>query len=85
MLTCSFSKYFKLAKIAMVQVLGNVEDEQCFSSLEFYKSTLHNQLTTNLGLVIKVFYQKFYTLHNVPYVGAYEQWHAKCLCYGVGT
>jgi hypothetical protein len=77
MLICFFSEYFKLAKIAMVQVLGSVEDEQCFSSLEFWKSKLCNQLTTNLGLVVKVFSQNFYTLHNFPYAKAYEQWCAK--------
>ncbi len=30
MLACSFPEYFKLAKITMIQVLGNVEDKQCF-------------------------------------------------------
>jgi hypothetical protein len=38
----SFPEYFKLVKIAMVQVLGSVEDEQCFSSLAFCKSKLWN-------------------------------------------
>jgi hypothetical protein len=52
LLVCSFPKYFKLAKIAMVQVLGRMEDEQYFSSLAFCKSKLHNQLTMNLGLVV---------------------------------
>jgi hypothetical protein len=76
LLVCFFPKYFKLAKIAMVQVLGNMEDEQCFSSLTFCKYKLHNQLTMNLGLVVRMFSQKFYTLHNFPYVEAFEQWWA---------
>jgi hypothetical protein len=33
---------------------------------------LHNQLTTNLGLVVKTFSQKFYTLHNFSYVETYK-------------
>jgi hypothetical protein len=39
----------------MVQVIGSMEDEQCFSSLAFCKSKLQNQLTTKLGLVVKMF------------------------------
>jgi hypothetical protein len=72
--SCSFPKYFELVKIAMVQVLESVEDERCFNSLTFCKSMLHNRLITNLGLVVKMFSHKFYTLHNFPYVGAFEQW-----------
>jgi hypothetical protein len=70
--TYSFPKYFKLVEIAMVQVHSNVEDEQCFNSLAFYKSKLRNQLTTNLGLVVKMSSQKFYTLHDFPCAKAYE-------------
>jgi hypothetical protein len=29
------SEYIKLAQLAMVHVLGSVEDERCFSSLTF--------------------------------------------------
>jgi hypothetical protein len=54
----SFLEYFKLVEIAMVQVIGSVEDEQCFISLTFGKSKLHNRL----GLVVRMFSQKFYTL-----------------------
>jgi hypothetical protein len=31
----SFPEYFKLAKIATMQVLGSVEDERTFSTLSF--------------------------------------------------
>jgi hypothetical protein len=47
-LSFSFPKYFKLAKIAMVQVIGSVKDECYLNSLAFCKSKLQNQLTTNL-------------------------------------
>jgi hypothetical protein len=63
-----FLQYFKLVEIAMVQVLGNMEDEQCLSSLAFYKSKLRNQLINNLRLMVRMFSQKFFTLHNFPYV-----------------
>ncbi len=35
-----FPKYLKLAKMAIVNVLGNVEDERCFSFFTFLKSKL---------------------------------------------
>jgi hypothetical protein len=36
----SFPKYFKLAKIAIVQVIGSVKDEYYLNSLAFCKSKL---------------------------------------------
>ncbi len=44
-------KYLKLVKIAMVQVIGFLEDERCFNNLNFINSKLDNQLTTYLDLV----------------------------------
>jgi len=41
-----FSEWFKLAKLCMVMVLGNVEDEHIFSNLTFIKTKLRNRLTT---------------------------------------
>jgi len=72
-LACALSKYFKLVEIVMVQVFGSVEDEQCFNSLAFCKSKLCNRLPTNLGLVVRMFSHKFYTLHNFSYASAYEE------------
>jgi len=81
----SFPKYFKLARIIMVQVISSIKNEQCFISLAFYNFKLCNQLTTNLELVVKMFSQKFYILQNFPYVQAFKQWWAKRLQYGVGV
>ncbi len=39
-LTHSFPEYLKLAKMAIVHVLMNVEDERCFSFLTFLKNKL---------------------------------------------
>jgi hypothetical protein len=63
-----------LAEIAMVQIVGSVEDEHCFSMLAFMKSKLHNRLTTHLPLVVRMFAQWFYTLQNFAYVECIEQW-----------
>jgi hypothetical protein len=49
----------KVTKIAMVQVLGLVEDERTFSNLAFMKNKLHNQLTTHFDLCVQMFTQNF--------------------------
>jgi hypothetical protein len=36
--SCNISKYVQLAKIAMIQMLGFMEDEQMFNNLNFIKS-----------------------------------------------
>ncbi len=41
----------KLVELAMVQIVGNVENERCFFMLAFMKSKLYNKLTTHLPLV----------------------------------
>jgi len=69
----------------MVQVFGSVEDEWRFNSLAFCKSKLGNRLTTNLGLVVRMFSQKFYTLHNFPYASTYEELCVERPQYGVET
>jgi hypothetical protein len=56
-LVYSFPKYVKLAEMAMVQIVGSVEDERCFSTFAFMKSKLRNRLTTHLPLVVWMFAQ----------------------------
>ncbi len=75
-LVSNFLEYVKLVKLAMVQVVGNVEDESCFSTLAFKKSKLRNRLTTHLPLVVRMFAQHFYTINNFLYEKCIEQW--KC-------
>jgi hypothetical protein len=48
----SFSEYVKLAQIAMIHVLGSVEDERCFSSLNFLKDKLRNRLDESHLLIV---------------------------------
>jgi hypothetical protein len=57
-------------------MFGSEEDEWCFSSLAFCESKLWNGLTTNLGLVVKMFSQKLYIHHNFSYASTYEEWRA---------
>jgi len=39
-LSFSFLEYVKLVELAMVQIVGNMEDERCFFTLTFMKSKL---------------------------------------------
>jgi 2-C-methyl-D-erythritol 4-phosphate cytidylyltransferase len=44
MLQHGLSEYLKLAEVAIVLVLGSVEDERIFSTLSFMKDKLHTRL-----------------------------------------
>jgi len=55
-------KYFVLAKLYVVMILGNVEYEHCFSALSFLKSKLHSWLTIHFDLVVKMFAYDHHTL-----------------------
>ncbi len=45
-------KYVKLVELAIVKVIGSIEDEHYFSMLTFMKTKLWNRLTMHLELVI---------------------------------
>jgi D-arabinose 5-phosphate isomerase GutQ len=80
-LVCNFTYFGKLAEMAMVQIVGSVEDEHCFFTLALMKSKLRNKLTTHLPLVVWMFAQWFYTLQNFLYVKCIEQWQVTQHCY----
>ncbi len=48
LLSHTFLKYLKIAKIAMMHVLGFVKDGRCFSSVSFLKNKLGNRLNPHL-------------------------------------
>ncbi len=52
--------------MAIGMVLGSVENEHTFFTMNFIKSKLHNWLTTNLDLVIYMYEQQFYMMQNFP-------------------
>jgi hypothetical protein len=58
LLSHSFPEFLKLVEIAMVHVLGFVEDEHCFSFASFLKTKLRNCLDPHLELAIAMFSQK---------------------------
>ncbi len=73
-LTHSFLKYFKLAEMAIVHVLGNVENGHYFSSSAFLKNKLRATLHPYLPLVVGMYSQFFYILETFPYVATFDAW-----------
>jgi hypothetical protein len=74
-------EYIKITKVTIVQIFGLMEDERCFNTLNFMKSTLQNNLTTHVDLVICMIAQKFYTFENFPHHQATGKWKAFCVYY----
>jgi hypothetical protein len=62
----ALSEWLILAKIAVVIVLGSIQDERTLV-VSFMKNTLQNQFSMNLGLVVGFKSQRFYTLDTFPY------------------
>ena len=67
-------EYLKLAKIALVHVIGSVEDEGVCSSVSFLKTKLRNSLDSHLGVVVGMYSQNIYTLQNFPYDVVFDSW-----------
>jgi hypothetical protein len=64
LLVLKLREYVKVVEIAMVQVLGLVQDEMTFNNLAFMKSKLGNIITTHLNLCVRMFTQNFYNVSN---------------------
>ena len=68
-----FPEYVKLAQIALVHVLGSVEDERCFSSLTFLKDKLRNRFASDhLSVVIGMYKQQVFILEKFPYDDCFQ-------------
>jgi hypothetical protein len=76
LLLLKLSEFMRLAEIAITTVLGSVEDERTFSSLNFIKRKLRSQLEGNLDTTVRVFSQGYYNLESFPYAYAYNHWRA---------
>ena len=70
------SEYMKIVELAVVTVLGSVEDERTFSTLSFMKNRLRNRLSTHLPVVVGMHAQDFYGLSDFPYDAAYDEWRS---------
>lgn len=54
-------KIHQVDQTTIVQILGFVKDEHCFSTLSFMKIKFKNWLTIHLDVVIQMFAQNFET------------------------
>jgi hypothetical protein len=75
-------QFFKLVEIAIVMVVGSVEDERTFSIVNIMKSKLWNCLTTHLNLVVWMYAQFFYKLETFPFYTIIKEWGKEKLWYG---
>ncbi len=60
-------KYLNLVELTIVMVLRSVEDERAFSTMNFMKSKLYNQLTIHLNFVVWMHAQIFYKFETFPF------------------
>lgn len=61
------SKFIKLVEIVTLQVLGFVEDECTFNTINFMKARLGNQLNPHMDFCTKFYNQQFFIIQNFSY------------------
>jgi hypothetical protein len=54
-LSRSFPKCLKVAKIVVIHVMGSIDDEHWFSSIYFSKKKLHNHFNLHLQLLVATY------------------------------
>lgn len=74
LLCAHFNEFMKVAKLAVVQITGSVEDERIFSTLTFMKTRLWNRLCEHFDLVVCMEVQPFYTVNTFFYHNAITTW-----------
>ena len=58
-LASKLSEFVKIAEIATITIMDLVEDEHTFSTLNYMKSKVRNNLDEHLDLVVRMFGQIF--------------------------
>jgi len=61
------SKFMKFAKLVIVQIISNVEDEKTLSTLTFNKFKLWKWLVKHLNITIHMFAQGFFVNYIFPF------------------
>ena len=85
-LSTSFPKYIKLAQIALIHLLGSVEDKRAFSSVTLLKNKVRNRLDgEHLGLVVGMYNHSVYSLTSFPYKDCFKQWLKSCEFHCIST
>jgi hypothetical protein len=76
-------EYMKLIELAIIIVLGSVDDKHTFSTINFMKSKLKNQLITNFDLVVGMYVQDAFTLQYFPFHVIITNWNEAKSHYGL--
>jgi hypothetical protein len=76
-------EYMKLIELAIVVVLRNVDDKHTFSTINFMKSKLKNQLATNFDLVVRMYAQDVFTLQYFSFHVVVTNWNEAKSHYGL--
>jgi hypothetical protein len=74
LLCAQLFEFMKMAKLAINQIMGFMEDERTFSTLTFMKTRLHNHMYEHLDLVVQMFTQPFYIVDTFPCDDAIITW-----------
>jgi hypothetical protein len=82
LLASKLSEWIKVVEIATVTTLGSVEDERTFSTLNYMKSKVRNNLQEHLDLVVQMYGQNFYDLKSYPIYDAISKWKEVKIRYG---
>ena len=61
LLASKLSEFVKIAEIATITIMDSIEDERTFSTLNYMKSKVRNNLDEHLDLVVCMFGQIFLT------------------------
>jgi hypothetical protein len=77
-------EYLKLVEIAILSVMGGVEHAFTFSTLNFMKSKLKNQLTVCLDMVVRMYMQEFDKIRISHFIlplfdEGHSGWSYRCL------
>lgn len=67
-------KWLKLAEIAIVTMMGSMEDERLFSNFSFIKNKLWNRLGPHLECMVRMYTQRFFTLQDFPFKDTITHW-----------
>jgi hypothetical protein len=81
LLASKLLEFVKIAKVATVTILDFVEDEQTFSTLNYMKSKVRNNLDDHLNLIVRMYGQSFFDLKTFPIQDAISKWKDVKVCY----
>jgi len=73
----------KLIKLAIIVALRSVDDKHTFTTINFMKSKLKNQLAINLDLVVRMYAQDVFTLQYFPFHVVITNWNEAKSHYGL--